>query len=118
MLFLILEVFNVQDTSCPHYRAATFNPVLPLDTHKPQYTKNQAANYQVTKLNNGITVLTESQIFPNVVDMGILLDLGVRDEDHETSGALLSIKNTYYKTVLHTNETVNYGVIQQSGGDF
>jgi predicted Zn-dependent peptidase len=114
----VLEVFNVQDASCPHYRAATFNPILPLDGHKPQFTKNQPANYQVTKLKNGITVLTESQTFPNVVDLGILLDVGVRDETHETSGSLLSIKNTYYKTVLNTNETVNYGVIQQSGGDF
>jgi len=44
-------------------------------------------------------------------DAGILLDVGTRDETNETSGSLLSIKNTYLKTVLNTNETVNYGVI-------
>jgi hypothetical protein len=31
---------------------------------------------------------------------------------------LLSIKNTYYKTVLNTNETVNYGMVQMSGGKY
>jgi len=41
------------------------------------------------------------------VDLGVLLDVGTRDETSETSGSLLSIKNTYYKTVLNTNETVN-----------
>jgi hypothetical protein len=42
------------------------------------------------------------------VHLGILLDLGTRDENMETTGSLLSIKNTYMKTVLNTNETVNY----------
>jgi processing peptidase subunit beta len=61
----------------------------------------------VTKLANGITVLTESASSPSRVDVGILLDVGTRDETNETSGSLLSIKNTYYKTVLNTNETIN-----------
>ena len=29
---------------------------------------------------------------------------------------MLSIKNTYLKTALNTNETVNYGISQMSGG--
>lgn len=57
-------------------------------------------------------MLTENAHFPSNIDIGILLDVGTRDEDNETSGSLLSIKNTYFKTVLNTNETVNYGVIQ------
>jgi len=65
----------------------------------------------VTKLKNGITVLTESVTVPSSVNMGILLDVGTRDETNETSGSLLSIKNTYYKTVMNTNETVNYGMV-------
>ena len=48
--------------------------------------------------------------------MGFLIDVGSRDETHETSGSLLAIKNTYLKTLKHTNETVNYGMIQMSGG--
>lgn len=62
-------------------------------------------------MNNGITVLTESASSPSRVDVGVLLDVGTRDETSETSGALLSMKNTYFKTVLNTNETINYGVI-------
>lgn len=114
----ILEVFNRQDLSCPHYQIATSNPLYPLEKLNVQYRQNQAPNYQITKLKNGITVVTESQVFPNVVDMGILLDVGTRDETHETSGALHSIKQTYYKTVLNTNETINYGMVQMSGGEF
>ena len=49
--------------------------------------------------------------------MGILLNVGVRDEKPENSGALLAIKNTYLKTLKHTNETINYGMIQMSGGE-
>jgi predicted Zn-dependent peptidase len=74
--------------------------------------------YQVTKLANGVTVLTESTTVPANVQLGILVDVGTRDETAETSGSLLSIKNTYMKTVLNTNETVNYGVHQMSGGTF
>lgn len=114
----LLEVFNRQDLSDPNYQAAVFNPSQPLKDHKVQYKQSQAPNYEITKLKNGITVLTESQVFPNVVDMGILLDVGTRDETHETSGSLLSIQKTYYKTVLNTNETINYGMVQMSGGQF
>ena len=52
-------------------------------------------------------MLTESQSNPTNVNMGILLNIGSRDETTENSGSLLSIKNTYMKTVLNTNETVN-----------
>lgn len=114
----LLEVFNRQDLSDPLYQNAVFNPTQPLREHKAQYRNFQAPNYEISKLKNGITVLTESQVFPNVVDMGILLDVGTRDETHETSGSLLSIQKTYYKTVLNTNETINYGMVQMSGGEF
>ena len=45
------------------------------------------------------------------------MDVGTRDETPETSGSLLALKNTYLKTLKHTNETINYGMIQMSGGD-
>jgi predicted Zn-dependent peptidase len=47
----------------------------------------------------------------------MLLDVGTRDESMENSGSLLALKNTYLKTLKHTNETINYGMIQMSGGD-
>jgi hypothetical protein len=43
--------------------------------------------------------------------MGVLLNVGTRDESVESSGSLLSIKNTYLKTILNTNETINYGMV-------
>ena len=38
--------------------------------HKPIYANEDVAEYNVTNLNNGFTVLTESQIFPGSVHMG------------------------------------------------
>jgi processing peptidase subunit beta len=90
---------------------------------------DQAPEYNVTTLSNGFTVLTESQVFPGAVHMGkyillniiknkgFLVDVGTRDETNETSGSMLALKNTYLKTLKHTNETINYGMIQMSGGD-
>ena len=45
-----------------------------------------------------------------------MIDVGTRDETKETSGSMLALKNTYLKTLKHTNETINYGMIQMSGG--
>ena len=45
------------------------------------------------------------------------MDVGTRDETHDSSGAMLALKNTYIKTQKHTNETMNYNVIQMSGGN-
>lgn len=66
---------------------------------------------------NGITVITESNDAPSNVHMGVLINVGTRDETHENSGSCLAIKNTYYKTLKHTNETINYGMVQMSGGE-
>lgn len=52
-----------------------------------------------------------------IIIAGFLIDVGTRDETNETSGACLALKNTYLKTLKHTNETINYGMIQMSGGD-
>jgi len=66
---------------------------------------------EVSRLDNGIRVLTLSEDVPNVVDMSVLLDMGSRDETIETSGSMLALKNTFLKTALRTNETVNYGMV-------
>jgi len=115
---IVLDYFQYHDAKNKHVKAATFNPLLPLEGHQSIVRPYNDAKFQTTKLKNGITVVTENAPFPSVVDIGILLDVGTRDETKETSGALLSIKNTYFKTVLNTNEAVNYGMVQMSGGDF
>ena len=56
------------------------------------------------------------KIYYNIC-IGFLINVGTRDETPETSGSLLALKNTYLKTLKHTNETINYGMIQMSGGD-
>lgn len=70
----------------------------------------------MTELSNGFTVLTETADFPQAVNMGFLMNVGTRDETAETSGSLCALQNVYLKTIKHTNETVNYGMIQMSGG--
>jgi processing peptidase subunit alpha len=72
--------------------------------------------YKVSRLSNGFTVLTEETSFPSNVHLGILCRVGSRDETESTSGSLFALKNTYLKTLKHTNETINYGMIQMSGG--
>lgn len=106
------------DKSAETYKATTNDPRTPLSGFRGTTADDVAAKYEVTKLSNGVTVVTESQTFPSQVDLGILLEVGTRDETTETTGSLLSIKNTYLKTILNTNETINYGVVQQSGGNF
>jgi processing peptidase subunit beta len=49
--------------------------------------------------------------------MGILLNVGTRDETLETSGCCLAIKNTFLKTYKHSNELMNHGLITLSGGN-
>jgi processing peptidase subunit beta len=78
----------------------------------------QPAAYNVTKLSSGVRVLTESVSIPSSVHIGVFIDVGSRDETNETSGSMLSLKNTYLKTAINTSETVNYGITQMSGGEF
>jgi processing peptidase subunit beta len=90
---------------------------VPFQGTKPVYADEVQATYSVSELSNGFTVLTESQTFPGAINMGFLIGVGTRNETEETSGSLLALKNTYLKTLKHTNETINYGMIQMSGGD-
>jgi len=81
---------------------------------------SEAKEGEVTtaRLSNGITVVAETPRIPSTVTMGILMDVGTRDENSKTSGALHSLKTTYYKSFLRTNETINYGMVQMSGGRY
>ena len=48
-----------------------------------------------------------------IINIRIIL---YRDESELESGVCLSMKNSYLKTILSTNETINYGMVQMSGG--
>ena len=114
---IIHRVLNTFDQSTTSYGVAAYRPEEELANHDPIEVENKGHEYQATTLSNGFTVLTESEEFPGSVHMGFLINVGTRDETPETSGALLALKNVYLKTLKHTNETVNYGMIQMSGGD-
>jgi hypothetical protein len=47
-----------------------FDPTVPFQGHKPLFTNEVQAEYNVTSLNNGFTVLTETQTFPGAINMG------------------------------------------------
>lgn len=66
----ILDYFKHQDTKDPHYKAASYNPLQPLEGHKGVTRASGDRKIQVTKLRNGVTVVTEAGGFPNVVDLG------------------------------------------------
>lgn len=73
---------------------------------------------RVTKLSNGVRVVSETPSLPGVVTMGVMLEVGTRNETKESSGALFSIQSTKYKTNLHTNETINNQMVMMTGGDY
>ncbi len=113
--FSLISNFNQNTTA---FRMTKYDPTKELESHNPTvYTGAEQRDYKIRKLNNGITVVTETSAYPSSVHMGILLGVGARDETHETSCACHALKSTYLKTIKHTNETINYGMIQMSGGD-
>lgn len=62
--------------------------------------------------------MTESSSIPSRLHMGILLNVGTRDESKKTSGAIHSIQTTYYKSFANTNETINFGMVQMAGAEY
>lgn len=110
---------NSLDANATNYRMSKFDPTVEFVGHNPRVYKGETdqIDIKIRKLNNGITVITETSAYPTSVNMGILLGVGARDETNETTGVCLALKNTYLKTIKHTNETINYNMIQMSGGE-
>ncbi len=73
------------------------------------FDAKEASTQCVECLDYFLIIIITSQLIPP--SLGFLMDVGSRDETHETSGAMLALKNTYLKTSKHTNETMNYNVI-------
>ena len=87
----------------------------------PMTTRESAQNEKTittSKLSNGITLVSETPSLPRDVTISLLLNVGSRDETPRNSGALHSLLTTYYKSFANTNETINYGMVQMSGGRF
>mmetsp|Transcript_43646 Transcript_43646/g.57835 ORF Transcript_43646/g.57835 Transcript_43646/m.57835 type:complete len:116 (+) Transcript_43646:182-529(+) len=64
------QALDIVDTKTTAFSVAKADPTQPLAGHKPLYTNELQAEYNVTDLSNGFTVLTESQTFPGAVHMG------------------------------------------------
>ena len=73
---------------------------------------------ELSVLPNGVRVFSETPALPGPVTVSLMFEVGSANETAETSGALLSIKSTYYKTHLKTNETINYAMVEMSGGKY
>jgi predicted Zn-dependent peptidase len=115
---MILDNLYMPDKSSESYRIINSSMHTSVEGVEPITYQPSTSSYSFSKLPSGITVLTESICVPANVQMGILIDMGTRDEDAESSGSMLSLKNTYLKTAINTNETVNYGIAQMAGGHF
>jgi len=57
---IIHRVFNKVDSGTTAFSMNKFDPTVPFQGHKPLFTNEVQAEYNVTSLNNGFTVLTES----------------------------------------------------------
>lgn len=117
MLFLNLQIQHVLTSSFSNEALIRSSIHTPISSESKTVVP-QPFQYTSTQLSNGVTVLTESVNVPSNVHIGIFVDVGSRDEISETSGACLSLKNTYLKTAINTSETVNYGITQMAGGEF
>jgi hypothetical protein len=114
----ILDALYMGDSSSPSEKIIQASIHTGVPSAKGTIVNGLPATYQTTKLSSGVTVLTESVSVPSSVNLGIFINVGSRDETSENSGSLLLLKNTYLKTALNTNETVNYGIAQMAGGEF
>ena len=51
---------------------------MPLGSLVQHVVESREATYQMTNLDNGITVVSESPVFPSTVDVNVLLNVGAR----------------------------------------
>lgn len=92
------------------------NPLEAPVTLKLNIMKDKRLEYEVSRLQSGVTVVTEQQGIPSMVDLGILIGTGTRDESVEQSGALLAIKQNYLRTNDSHDGVANLEYLYQSGG--
>ncbi|EGR32914.1 peptidase m16 inactive domain protein [Ichthyophthirius multifiliis] len=79
----------------------------------PIFKKDQNLSYQLTKLDNGIQILTENGGFPFHSDIGLLVQVGTRNEETQTGGAIKMLNHLHF---MSENALENYELNQQNGG--
>mmetsp|Transcript_26910 Transcript_26910/g.4913 ORF Transcript_26910/g.4913 Transcript_26910/m.4913 type:complete len:113 (-) Transcript_26910:1058-1396(-) len=101
---LLHNLLGVFDTNSTGYIVGTYPPNRSIPEYSPLIKHDDAPVYQTTKLPNGVTITTESTVFPGPVKIAVRVATGSRDETLETSGVSFSLAKTYLKTNFRTNE--------------
>jgi predicted Zn-dependent peptidase len=112
------DVFGFFSKTGTAYIFGQYAPTRPLPEHSALVLQDGAKTLQMTALPNGVRIVTESQGLPSTVHLGVTLNAGTRDETDKYSSIVHSLAQTYLKTNVRTNEQINYGMIQMSGGAF
>ena len=67
---MLNQLLNTVDRGTTAFSANKFDPSVPFQGRQPVYKEAEQSSYTVSELNNGFTVLTESESFPGTVNMG------------------------------------------------
>ena len=112
------NIVGVFDRSTTGYIIGSYPPQRPIPDHNPLVRVDGAVSLHQSTLSNGVRIISETGGFPGSVHLGISLSAGTRDESAKYSGAVHALQKTSLKTNVRTNEQINYGMIQMSGGAY
>ena len=115
---ILNQAFGLFGSGRTGYILNSFPPSLPLSSHSIHTVHDRSKSQSLSTLPNGVRILTESEGLPSSVHLGVTITAGTRDETSKTSGLVHALSSTYLKTNIRTNEQINYGMIQMSGGQF
>ena len=115
---IVHSFLGLADTSNPGYIIGTHPPSRGIPEHTPLVRNDSPTNLHLTTLPNGVRIISETGGFPSSVYLGVTISAGTRDETEKNSGVVHALEKTALKTNVRTNEQINYGMIQMSGGAF
>ena len=112
------NILGIFDTSSAGYIAGSYPPTRSIPEHTPLIREEGSTTLNLTTLPNGVRIVSETGGYPGSVHLGVTIHAGTRDETQKNSGVVHSLEKTSLKTNIRTNEQINYGMIQMSGGDY
>lgn len=115
---LVHDVFGFFNKNSTAYIFGQYSPARPLPEHTPIAVQDGSKTLNLTTLPNGVRIVSESEGLPSSVHLGVTIAAGTRDETDKYSSVVHGLAQTYLKTNVRTNEQINYGMVQMSGGKF